>query len=183
MNPNGRKAGVLSFGTFELDLAGRELRKGGALVKLQSQQLQLLALLAERAGEVVSREEIRRALWDDNTFVDFDQSINFCVNKVRDALGDDPQSPRYIETVPRKGYRFIASIAEAPPEPAVASATETRTRRWLMGAVATVALVAIALTARAVMPSNRAVKPIGSLAVLPLVNLSHDSEQDYFADG
>src|SRR5215469_6375548 len=122
MNPNGRKAGVLSFGTFELDLAGRELRKGGALVKLQSQQIQLLALLAERAGEVVSREEIRRALWDDNTFVDFDQSINFCVNKLRDALEDDPQRPRCIETVPRKGYRFVAAIMESLPGPAETAA-------------------------------------------------------------
>src|SRR5580693_1119828 len=120
MNPNGKKREVLRFGTFELDLTGRELRKGGALVKLQSQQLQLLTLLAERAGQVVSREEIRRALWDDETFVDFDQSINFCVNKVRDALDDDPQSPRYIETVPRKGYRFIG-FSEAAPEVAVVS--------------------------------------------------------------
>src|SRR5215469_8838082 len=152
MNPNGRKAGVLSFGTFELDLAGRELRKGGALVKLQSQQLQLLALLAERAGEVVSREEIRRALWDDNTFVDFDQSINFCVNKVRDALRDDPQSPRFIETVPRKGYRFIAPITSSGPveeaEPPAAVGPAVPTRRWLwlgIMAVAVVAMVAAAV--------------------------------------
>src|ERR1700680_2500103 len=113
MNPNGHKPGVMRFGAFDLDLASRELRKGGSPVKLQSQQVELLALLAERAGEVVSREEIRRTLWDNETFVDFDQSINFCVNKVRDALNDDRQRPQYIETLPRKGYRFIATMIES----------------------------------------------------------------------
>ena len=179
MNPSGQKR-VLRFGTFELDLASRELRKGGALVKLQSQQFQLLTLLAERPGQVVSREEIRGALWDNETFVDFDQSINFCVNKVRDALGDDPQSPRYIETVPRKGYRFIG-FAEAAPEPAVV--LKPIPARWLLGAGAVVALVAIALAATMGVSRRRGAKPIESLAVLPLENLSHDPEQDYFADG
>ena len=179
MNPNGEKRDVLRFGTFELDLAGRELRKGGALVKLQSQQVQLLTLLAERAGQVVSREEIRRSLWDDETFVDFDQSINFCVNKVRDALGDDPQSSRYIETVPRKGYRFIG-FAEAA-EPAVVS--KPITAKWLPIAGAVVALMAIALAATIGVSRQRGAKPIESLAVLPLENLSHDPEQEYFADG
>jgi TolB-like protein/DNA-binding winged helix-turn-helix (wHTH) protein len=176
MNLNGQKREVLRFGTFELDLASRELRKGGALVKLQSQQLQLLTLLAERAGQVVSREEIRRSLWDDETFVDFDQSINFCVNKVRDALGDDPQSPRYIETVPRKGYRFIGFATPAVSKPIPA--------RWLLGAGAAVMLlVAIALAATMGVSRQRGAKPIESLAVLPLENLSHDPEQDYFAVG
>jgi TolB-like protein/tetratricopeptide (TPR) repeat protein len=131
---------------------------------------------------VVSREEIRRSLWDDETFVDFDQSINFCVNKVRDALGDDPQSPRYIETVPRKGYRFIG-FAEAAPEPGVVSKPVAPSRWWLLSAGALVALVAIALTAKMVVPQERGAKPIESLAVLPLENLSHDPEQEYFADG
>ena len=180
MNPNGQKRDVLRFGTFELDVASRELRKGGALVKLQSQQLQFLTLLAERAGQVVSREEIRRALWDDETFVDFDQSINFCVNKVRDALDDDPQSPRYIETVPRKGYRFIG-FAETAPEPAVVSKPIPARRLLIAGAA--LALVAIALAAKMIVPRERGVKSIESLAVLPLENLSHDPEQDYFADG
>src|SRR5215470_1947388 len=103
MNPSGQKQGVLRFGIFELDLGNGELRKSGALVKLQSQPFQLLALLAGRPGQVVTREEIRRALWGDETFVDFDQNINFCVNKLRDALHDDPQRPQYIETLPRKG--------------------------------------------------------------------------------
>ncbi len=112
MNRPSQKPGVLRFGTFELEFASSELRNGGALVKLQSQHFQLLALLVERAGQVVSREEIRRALWDSETFVDFDRSINFCVNQIRGALDDDPQRPCYIETLPRKGYRFIAPVTE-----------------------------------------------------------------------
>jgi DNA-binding winged helix-turn-helix (wHTH) protein len=193
MNPNGDKPGVLRFGPFELDLASRELRKGGALVKLQSQQVELLALLARRPGEVVSREEIRRALWDDKTFVDFDQSINFCVNKVRDALDDDPQSPRYLETVPRKGYRFIAAMIESGngfaqtsrvADPPVIAAPALRWRRWLLIATATPAALAVIVVATLnVVSRNPAAKPIESLAVLPLENLSHDPEQDYFADG
>jgi Tol biopolymer transport system component/DNA-binding winged helix-turn-helix (wHTH) protein len=112
VNRTDQRSGVLRFGTFELELASGELRKGGVLIKLQALPFQLLALLAGRAREVVSREEIRGALWDDDTFVDFDRSINFCVNQIREALGDDPQNPRYIETLPRKGYRFIAPVTE-----------------------------------------------------------------------
>jgi TolB-like protein/DNA-binding winged helix-turn-helix (wHTH) protein len=192
MNPNGQKPGVLRFGTFELDLASRELRKGGAPVKLQSQQVELLALLAERAGEVVSRDEIRRALWDEETFVDFDQSINFCVNKVRDALNDDPQRPQYIETLPRKGYRFIATMIESHngfaqtssvAGPPVAAKPAPPRRRWLLTAGAALVLVAIALAAKMAAPPQNGAKSIESLAVLPLENLSHEPEQDYFADG
>jgi TolB-like protein/DNA-binding winged helix-turn-helix (wHTH) protein len=187
MDPNGHSPGVLQFGGFSLDLSNRELRKGGAPVKLQSQQLQLLALLAGRPGVIVSREEIRRALWDDQTFVDFDQSINFCVNRVRDALGDDPQSPRYIETVPRKGYRFIAPASQSPngveqqPPPALQPVRHTR-RWWPLAATAVLAVAAIALAAKFI-PPRLPEKPIQSLAVLPLENLSHDPDQDYFADG
>jgi TolB-like protein len=141
-----------------------------------------LTLLAERAGQVVSREEIRRSLWDDETFVDFDQSINFCVNKVRDALGDDPQSPRYLETVPRRGYRFIG-FAEAAAEPGLLSKPVQARRWWLLSAGAAVALVAIALAVTMGVSRQRGAKLIESLAVLPLENLSHDPEQDYFADG
>ena len=110
MAGRGQRAGVLRFGAFELDLASGELRKGGALVKLQSQHCQLLALLAGRPGQMISREEIRESLWDSHTFVDFDRSINLGINQIRSALGDDPQSPRYIETLPRKGYRFVAQV-------------------------------------------------------------------------
>ena len=187
-----QSAGVLRFGTFELELATSELRKGGTLVKLQSQHFQLLALLAGRPGQLVSREEIRRTLWDDDTFVDFDRSINFSVNKIREALGDDPQNPRYIETLPRKGYRFIASVTEAgeerakselAPEPALLPEPVRRRQWWPLSAAAVVLLVAIALATNMGILRQPTAKPIESLAVLPLENLSHDPEQDYFADG
>jgi TolB-like protein len=151
------------------------------LVKLQSQPFQLLALLAGHPGQVVTREEIRRALWGEETFVDFDQSINFCVNKLREALEDDPQRPRCIETVPRKGYRFVAAIVESGPEPA--KVAPARRPQWLLLAGAILALVAIALAAKTALPSRRVGKSVESLAVLPLANLSRDPEQDYFADG
>lgn len=172
---------ILRFATFEVDLAGSELRKGGALVKRQSQHFQLLVLLAERAGQVVSREDIRRALWDNETFVDFDRSINFCVNQIRGALDDDPQNPRYIETMPRKGYRFIAPVTEV--EGARAEAEVPARRWWLLGAGAALALVTIAAAVKMGVARQPAAKAIESLAVLPLENLSHDPEQDYFADG
>jgi TolB-like protein/DNA-binding winged helix-turn-helix (wHTH) protein len=172
---------MLRFGIFELDLGAGELRKSGVLVKLQSQPFQLLALLAGHPGRIVTREEIRRALWGDETFVDFDQSINFCVNKLRDALDDDPQRPRCIETVPRKGYRFEAAIVESPPGPA--EVEPPYKPQWLLLVGAVLALVAIALAARTAMPSWRVAKQIESLAVLPLENLSRDPEQEYFADG
>ena len=181
MNPPGQKQGVLRFGIFELDVAACELRKGGVPVRLQSQPLQLLILLTGRPGQVVTREEIRRALWDDETFVDFDQSINFCVNKLRDTLGDDPQRPQYIETVPRKGYRFTAAIVDSAPGPA--QPAPARGRLWLLLTVAVLVLVVIALAAKLDMPSWRVAKRIESLAVLPLENLSLDPEQEYFAAG
>ena len=192
MTDRGQSPRLLHFGTFDLDLSSNELRKAGALIKLQSQHFQLLVLLAERAGQVVTREEIRRTLWNNGTFVDFDRSINFCVNQIRGALGDDPQSPRYIETLPRKGYRFVAPVTEAGGEPAKArSAPEPLAvhkpvparRWWLLSAGAAVSLVAIALAAKMGVSPHLGTKPIGSLAVLPLENLSHDPEQQYFADG
>ena len=190
MNNGCSKARLLRFGTFELDLASSELRKSGALVKLQSQQFQLLALLAARPGQIITRDEIRRALWDDQTFVDFDRSINFGINQIRSALADDPQSPRYIETLPRKGYRFIAPIEsgngliDVLPKMAPAAAYKPgQSRRWRLLAVAAVAVIAATLAVVWGMSRLSATKPIQSLAVLPLENLSNDPEQDYFADG
>ncbi len=190
MGGGGQKTGVLRFGAFELDHASGELRRSGVLVKLQSQHLELLALLASRAGQVVSREEIRKALWDSHTFVDFDRSINLGVNQIRSALGDDPQSPRYIETLPRKGYRFVAEVTGTGGQRATAvlglgppkfpEAARSR-RRWLLGTSAAMALAGIAATIH--VSRHRDPKPVESLAVLPLENLSHDPEQDYFADG
>lgn len=104
---------VVRFGPFELDLAKEQLRRDGAVVRLQPQPFRLLTLLVSRSGNVVTREEIRHALWDPETYVDFDQGVNFTMRQVRAALGDDAERPLFVETVPRRGYRFLAPI-EAP---------------------------------------------------------------------
>ncbi|MGA9507854.1 MAG: winged helix-turn-helix domain-containing protein [Candidatus Sulfotelmatobacter sp.] len=101
---------IARFGVFELDLAAGELRKNGAKLRLQEQPFRVLALLLERTGDVVTREEIRQKLWPADTFVDFDHSLNTAVNKLREVLGDSASSPRYIETLARRGYRFIAAV-------------------------------------------------------------------------
>jgi cholera toxin transcriptional activator len=103
-------AKIAQFGVFELDLSAGELRKNGAKLRLQEQPFQVLALLLERAAEVVTREELRQKLWPADTFVDFDHSLNTAVNKLREVLGDSASSPRYIETLARRGYRFIAPV-------------------------------------------------------------------------
>ncbi len=105
---------VARFGVFELDLAAGELRKSGLKLKLQGQPIQVLTLLLEHAGEVVTREELRQKLWPSDTFVDFDHSLNTAINKVREALGDSASSPRYVETLARRGYRFIAPVQNPP---------------------------------------------------------------------
>jgi cholera toxin transcriptional activator len=101
---------IIRFGFFEVDLTAGELRKGGMKMRLQGQPFQVLALLLERAGEVVTREDLQKELWPSDTFVDFDHSLNTAINKVREALGDSASSPRYVETLARKGYRFIAPL-------------------------------------------------------------------------
>ena len=108
----GSRPRMIRFGAFELDAANRELRKRGNVVKLQPQQFAVLLMLVERAGQVVSREEIRERVWDADTFVDFERSINFAINQIRAALKDDTESPRFIETLPKRGYRFIAVIED-----------------------------------------------------------------------
>jgi cholera toxin transcriptional activator len=105
-----KNARVARFGLFELDLSAGELRKSGVKLRLQGQPFQVLALLLERAGEVVTREELQQKLWPSDTFVDFDHSLNTAINKVREALSDSASSPRYVETLARRGYRFIAPV-------------------------------------------------------------------------
>jgi cholera toxin transcriptional activator len=115
-NLPGKSFGKLArFGLYELDLSAGELRKNGAKLRLQEQPFQVLAFLLERAGDVVTREELRQKLWPADTFVDFDHSLNTAVNKIRETLGDSASSPRYIETLARRGYRFIAPV-ENPVE-------------------------------------------------------------------
>ena len=102
--------GSVNFGAFKLDLENGDLWKSGKLLKLRPQPMRVLCLLVSQAGKPVSREEIRRLLWDESTFVDYDVGVDYCVNRIRSVLGDKAQSPRYIETLPRRGYRFIAPV-------------------------------------------------------------------------
>jgi cholera toxin transcriptional activator len=104
------KPAIARFGVFEADLEARELRKQGRRVRLQDQPFAMLAMLLERAGNVVTREELRERLWPADTFVDFDHSLNTAVNKIREVLGDSASSPRFVETVARRGYRFLGQV-------------------------------------------------------------------------
>ena len=119
---------IVRFGLFEADLQRRELRKSGVRFKLHDQPFQILILLLERAGEVVTREEIRQRLWPGNTFVEFDNGLNVAVTKLRTALSDDAENPRFIETVPRHGYRFVAPIAVTSSSVATSAPTENLTK-------------------------------------------------------
>lgn len=119
MDSRARIATTFRFGLFEADLATGELRKNGRRVKLQEQPFHVLALLVQRAGQIVQREELQKALWPADTFVEFDQAVNTAIKKIRQALGDSAENPRFVETLPRKGYRFIAPIATTEASAAV----------------------------------------------------------------
>src|SRR4030088_2230314 len=101
---------ILRFGVFEVDARAGEVRKQGVRIKLQEQPFHVLTVLLQRPGEVVTREELRSENWSADTFVDFDNSLNTAINKLREALGDSADNPRFIETLPRRGYRFIAQV-------------------------------------------------------------------------
>src|SRR6476660_1956573 len=117
MEPDHPAGGRLSFGVFEVDLRAGELRKRGLRVRLQQQPFQVLAMLLEHAGQIVGREELQKKLWPADTFVDFDHGLNKAINKIREALGDSSESPRFVETVARRGYRFLADVKVATPQP------------------------------------------------------------------
>jgi TolB-like protein/DNA-binding winged helix-turn-helix (wHTH) protein/Flp pilus assembly protein TadD len=179
---------LIRFGVFEVDLRAEELRRKGLRVRLQSQPFQLLVTLLKQRGELVTREELRRTLWPEDTFVDFDHSLGTAINKLREALGDSATNPRFVETVPRKGYRFLAPVdpvegAEAAPEPTVPApaASAQRIPVWMLMGVAAV-LVSVGVLAW-VLQHRQTAAPVRSLAVLPLENLSGDGAQDYFSDG
>src|SRR5260370_41886316 len=110
---------VVRFGVFEASLPSGELRKHGLLIRVPRQPFKILAILLERPGEVVTRDELRRSLWSAETFVDFEHSLNSAIKKLREALGDSAENPRYVETLPRLGYRFIAPVSSGDPEAAV----------------------------------------------------------------
>jgi len=198
-------AGRLRFGIFEADLHTGELRKRGVRIRLQQQPFQVLGVLLARPGELVTRDELQAKLWTSDTFVDFDHGLNKAINKIRDALGDSAESPRFVETVARRGYRFIADVETVETEAATSStpvgdplAGDARDplvvaeqagvggrQNWrrtltIIGcslALASVILVAWLIQSRAASPTIR------SVAVLPLENLSGDASQEYFADG
>src|SRR5579864_5449290 len=110
-------AGVLRFGVFQVNVAARELRKHGVRIRLPGQPFCILSMLLEKPGEIVTREEMRQRLWASDTFVDFEHSLNSAIKKLRAALGDSPENSRYVETVPRLGYRFIAPVEEIAANP------------------------------------------------------------------
>jgi DNA-binding winged helix-turn-helix (wHTH) protein len=119
------KVGIRRFGAFELDLESEQLRKNGRAVRIQPQPLKLLCLLTARPGTLITREEIQAELWKDDTFVDFEQGVNFAIKQVREALGDRAESSLYVQTVPKRGYRFLAPITTDTPvqaEPAIGEA-------------------------------------------------------------
>jgi TolB-like protein/DNA-binding winged helix-turn-helix (wHTH) protein len=195
-----------SFGPYTLDLRSGELRKFGVRVKIGEQPFQILAMLLESPGEMVSREELRARLWATDTFVDFDHGLNSAVQRLRDCLSDTAERPVWIETIPRRGYRFIAPVELQVPATSGSNLIPAETLSAVASpAVAPVAarafgkhakpltaaiVVAIALLGALSLSSVRErllgrPRPprIQSLAVLPLVTLSGDPDQDYFADG
>jgi TolB-like protein/DNA-binding winged helix-turn-helix (wHTH) protein/Flp pilus assembly protein TadD len=207
-----RPTSVVRFGTYEVSLQSGEVRKAGLRIRVQQQPMKLLEILLERPGEVVTREELRRRVWADESFGDFDQAVNIAIAKLRSALGDSAENPRFIETLPKRGYRFIADVSvvdadarSIKPEPAAGDlhGSQKKRKAWrrLQGSELAVApnrrlwpprRVIVALAIVLSLPilavwlfraRDRAPTSIRSLAVLPLDNLSGDASQNYFADG
>ncbi len=193
------------FGIFEVDLRAGELTKRGLRLRLQDQPFQVLAILLEKPGELVTREELRNRIWG-QTVVDFDHGVNKAINKIREALGDSADNPRFVETVARRGYRFLADVTpvEAIPdrEPQVApegivrpadtgpvdvahaaTAPKRQPRRVAWMGVGLASVLVVAGLSWIVYSQIHSTPRIRSLAVLPLASLSNDPAQDYFADG
>jgi TolB-like protein/DNA-binding winged helix-turn-helix (wHTH) protein/Tfp pilus assembly protein PilF len=196
----------LRFGVFEADLRAGELTKHGRRLRLQGQPFQLLAMLLEKPGDLVTREELRNRLWPE-TVVDFDHGLNKAISKIREALGDSAESPRFVETVARRGYRFLADVTVIdrtpdrqlqavsdrlaqpsnlgrvePSEAAGSSKRPLRSFAWRPFGFS-LALMLVALFSWTLYSRSHAPPQIRSLAVLPLESLSGDASQDYFADG
>lgn len=202
---SGVPARIVRFATFEVDLQSGELRKNGLKLKLHGQPFAVLAMLLERPGELVSREQLRERLWPTDTFVDFDHGVNTAINRLRETLGDSADNPRFIETLPRRGYRFIASVESAPPPPQPSSVVTSavpemrpapppeaaerspkwKKLAWILAPLVFLGLLIVANQAGLLrrLPGPQPRSSIQSIAVLPLVNLSNDVNQDYFADG
>jgi DNA-binding winged helix-turn-helix (wHTH) protein/TolB-like protein/Tfp pilus assembly protein PilF len=181
----------LRFGPFVLDARTAELTRNDARVSLPPQPVKVLALLAQRPGELVTRQEIQDAIWGEGTHVDFDRALNFAVKQIREALGDDADAPSYIETLRGRGYRFIAEVAsELSPVETPSIAIETRpeskpplNRRWQVAIPAGLAVVALAWLAFSRVGFGGDPSSIRSIVVLPVANLSGSAERDFIADG
>jgi TolB-like protein/DNA-binding winged helix-turn-helix (wHTH) protein/Tfp pilus assembly protein PilF len=203
-----RPTSILRFGTYEVSFQSGEVRKAGLRIRIQQQPMKLLEILLERNGEVVTREEFRSRVWPNENFGDFDLALNIAIGKLRSALGDSAENPRFIETLPKRGYRFIAVVSvddRHPPAKGSGSAAghlaETEPGDELKNAklavaprhqlwparriIVAVAFVLILLILAVWLFHSRggANASIRSLAVLPLDNLSGDASQNYFADG
>jgi TolB-like protein/DNA-binding winged helix-turn-helix (wHTH) protein len=190
---NTTRSGTYRFGSFEFDLETGELRKKGFRVRLEGQPIAVLTILLEHPGELVAREDLQRRLWPSDTFVDFEQSLNAAIRRLRLALDDSAASPRYVETLARRGYRWIAPVQEVPvggelnpdtsavPEPAQ-KGRQPQTALLLAG-LAVILIVAVFVVRRVLRPSPGIVQGRLLIAVTPLQNLSGDPGQNYFAQG
>jgi TolB-like protein/DNA-binding winged helix-turn-helix (wHTH) protein/Flp pilus assembly protein TadD len=187
MDPLSSKPSLLRFGIFEVDLKTSELRKAGMKQKLSPQPFQVLQALLERPGEVVTREQLRDVLWPDHTFVDYDLALKKAINRLRDVLGDSADAPRFIETIPRQGYRFLAEVQavdSSGPRPTADVRVHWKLVVGLACAIATALLLGFNVgKLRTRIFAYSRPSEIRSIAVLPLENLSHDPNQEYFADG
>jgi TolB-like protein/DNA-binding winged helix-turn-helix (wHTH) protein/Flp pilus assembly protein TadD len=187
MDPLPSKPGLLTFGIFKVDLKASELRKAGIKQKLAPQPFQVLQALLERPGEVVTREQLRDLLWPENTFVDYDLALKKAINRLREVLGDSAASPRFIETIPRHGYRFLAEVRavdSSVPSPAANARVHRKLAVGLFCATAAALLLGfnVGKLRTRIFAKSRSLE-IRSIAVLPLQNLSNDPNQDYFSDG
>ena len=200
MQVPAREQHHLRFGPFTLDLESREIKNNGHRIHLQEKPFEILAILLEQPGKLVTRDELRHRLWPEDTFVDFDHGINTAVRKLREALSDDAEQPFFIETAPKRGYRFIATVDETSSpslaaSPFMAESQSVRQpesprrsfRRYVVTATVFLVMTGTVLTAwkawirwhEADMPAV----PIRSIAVLPFDNLSGDVSKEYFVDG
>ncbi len=178
---------VWRFGLFELDLRSGQLTKSGATVRLPAQPCQILCALLKTPGQVVTREELRQLVWPNGTFVDFEVGLNAAIRRLRHALGDSAENPRFIETVHRQGYRFIAPVkgihanqAEDSTASAHIPSPPSRQTRWRARITIAAALLALVITSAWLISRSRRVPVV---AVLPLKNLSSQPNTDYFSDG
>jgi TolB-like protein/DNA-binding winged helix-turn-helix (wHTH) protein len=183
----------IRFGVFELDTESGELRKQGVRIRLQEQPFQILQVLLEHPGKVVTREELQQRIWPSDTFVDFDRGLYNAIKRLREALGDSAVTPRYIETLSRRGYRLIAAVSgnKSATDPETRSAATRPGPGWKLRfgislAIGVIVVIAAALGAKKFWPLSsgpNAALQIRSIAVLPLQNLSADPAQEYFSDG